>query len=225
MHSNLETRLEPFWSSVLPNRNVRLNLYASPHQDPATSSSGEAPRPLASITVTTGVDGSFHGRFVVKWDDLCHHPSGLDIAFGEPVQEHDLEVRAELLKPQPLAGTTSYAQYQSPRRTQQISEEEAHTTKVKISITHSPIRVISDIDDTVKQAGVPSGARAVFQNVFVKELSDSIVDGMSGWYNGMWDYGVRFHYVVRDVSTLHQILPLTAHRVVQWAFRVDHHLG
>lgn len=199
MHANLETRLEPFWSSVLPNRLVRLKLYATAHQDPTTPSSEGELKPLAYIDVTTGIDGSFQGRFVVKWHDLCHHPSTLHIAFGEHVQEHELEIRAELLKPQPIPGTTSYAQYQSPRRTHQNVDEVTHSTKVKISITHSPIRVISDIDDTVKQSGVPNGARAVFHNVFVKDLNDCIVDGMGEWYNRMWEKGVRFHYVVRTV--------------------------
>lgn len=195
MHANMETRLEPFWSSVLANRTIRLTLYATPHQDASTPATNEALKPLYSKEVTTGSDGSFHERFIVPWEDLCQHPSGLHIAFGEPVLEHDLEVHAELLKPQLIAGTTSYAQFQSPRRMQQNLDEATHRAQVKISITHSPIRVISDIDDTVKQAGVPSGARAVFYNVFAKDLNESIVEGMSDWYNGMWDRGVRFHYV------------------------------
>jgi hypothetical protein len=70
------------------------------------------------------------------------------------------------------------------------------TTISVIPITHSPIRVISDIDDTIKISNILSGARAVFRNVFVKELKDSVIPGMGEWYRGMWDRGIRFHYVV-----------------------------
>jgi hypothetical protein len=69
-------------------------------------------------------------------------------------------------------------------------------TRTTVPITHSPIRVISDIDDTIKHSGVPEGSRAVFQNVFVKELKDGVIPGMGDWYTDMWNKGARFHYVV-----------------------------
>ena len=69
-------------------------------------------------------------------------------------------------------------------------------TSERVSLTHCPIRVISDIDDTVKLSGVHCGARVVFQNVFVKDLEESLIPGMGEWYTEMWRRGVRFHYVV-----------------------------
>ncbi|KAF7976351.1 hypothetical protein HWV62_6895 [Athelia sp. TMB] len=44
-------------------------------------------------------------------------------------------------------------------------------------------------------SGIVSGARAVFRNVFVKEMRDLVIPGMGDWYNEMWRRGVRFHYV------------------------------
>ena len=70
------------------------------------------------------------------------------------------------------------------------------TTSERVSLTYCPIRVISDIDDTVKLSGVHCGARVVFQNVFVKDLEESLIPGMGEWYTEMWRRGVRFHYVV-----------------------------
>ena len=67
---------------------------------------------------------------------------------------------------------------------------------MSIPITHSPIRVISDIDDTVKLSNILGGARAIFQNVFVKDLKENIIPGMGEFYTKMWERGVRFHYVV-----------------------------
>jgi phosphatidate phosphatase APP1 len=69
-------------------------------------------------------------------------------------------------------------------------------TSERVPLTYSPIRVISDIDDTVKLSGVHCGARAVFHNVFVKDLEDNLIPGMGEWYSEMWRRGVRFHYVV-----------------------------
>lgn len=266
LHYNLESRLQPFWSSTLPSRTVRLHLFASPHNhtnsphDPNIDESEH--RPLATQDVTTGVDGSFNARLRINWDDLCQHPKALHIAFGEPIQEHDLVIVAELLPP-PLIGPSasnpssphltphpsqtshdtpssssspyfipSYAPSSRLPRSQSHSHLHSHfsshphlhnlltsltsltsslisiltptstaSSHLRVPITHSPIRVISDIDDTVKMSGVTEGARAVFHNVFVKELKDGVIPGMGEWYSSMWRRGVRFHYVVRDSAS------------------------
>ena len=77
-HTNLERRLQPFWSSVLPGRCVRLHLFAFPHHTPPTSacleekhSDDPAYRPVASRDVVTAADGSFRALFQVQWSDLC----------------------------------------------------------------------------------------------------------------------------------------------------------
>jgi phosphatidate phosphatase APP1 len=67
---------------------------------------------------------------------------------------------------------------------------------IKTPITHCPIRVISDIDDTVKSSDIVSGARVVIQNVFVRELQDNVIPCMGEWYRSMFQRGERLHYVV-----------------------------
>ena len=59
-YTNLERRLQPFWSSVLPGRCVRLHLFAFLHHTPPTSASLEekhpddpAYKPVASQDVMT----------------------------------------------------------------------------------------------------------------------------------------------------------------------------
>ncbi|KAI6014058.1 hypothetical protein BKA83DRAFT_212970 [Pisolithus microcarpus] len=64
-----------------------------------------------------------------------------------------------------------------------------------IPITHSTIRVLSDIDDTVKSSRVIDGARAAFHNVFAKDLEETVIPEMAEWYRALWKRGVRFHYV------------------------------
>ncbi|KAF7305987.1 hypothetical protein HMN09_00753200 [Mycena chlorophos] len=177
-HQNLETRIQPFWSSVLASRVVRFNLFPSQRKEERDV---QEDRPVASREVATGVDGFFQARFHVTWEEMCQHPGALHIAFGDAAEEHELFVVATLL-PTPAAALLPIA----------VPPE---TKTLHIALTHCPIRVISDVDDTVKVAGVLAGARAVFRNVFVKDLPDIVIPGMGEWYTGMWRRGVRFHYV------------------------------
>jgi hypothetical protein len=191
LHANLESRLQPFWSTTLSARTIRLSLFASP-QDPALTESARTKErerdgldhgPVATQDVITGSDGSFQARFSVPWEDMCQHPGALHIAFGDPTLEHDLLVSAEMVPASSLQPQASGRLQSSP-------------TTQRISLTYSPVRVISDIDDTIKMSNILSGARAVFHNVFVKEMKDIVIPGMGEWYNEMWRRGVRFHYVV-----------------------------
>lgn len=195
--SNLQARLHPFWSSALAARTVRLALYATAPslKDGATDDDQSRP-PLATQDVVTGLDGSFQATFRVSWKRLCTHPQGVAISFSDRLQEHDLIITADVLSP-PLPRTPS----QQPPFGASYEAESTATTLTSVPLTHTTVRVISDIDDTVKLADVLNGARVVFQNVFVKELDESIIPGMADWYMHMWTRGVRFHYVVSDVDT------------------------
>ncbi|KAL0955177.1 hypothetical protein HGRIS_004084 [Hohenbuehelia grisea] len=228
LHLNLETRLLPFWSSVLAGRTVRINLYAAPrHNENAQGVKDNglvdmmqesfSHGPVVSREVTTGVDGSFVGRFTINWEELCEHPGALHIAFGDSLIEHDLLVSAELLPPStPPSSASSSASdasthsarlpapgskprydrmYMDPAKYAPTPLPPTASATIRMPLTHSPIRIISDIDDTVKRADILSGARAVFHTVFVKELKDIIIPGMGEWYMSMFKRGVRFHYV------------------------------
>ena len=222
LHANLERRLQPFWSSVLQNRIIRLHLFTCPPGSPSVPdlnsdkfSFDSENGPLASQDVITGVDGSFQAKFRLKWDELCHHPQGLHIAFGDNI-EHEVMIVAQLLPPAsiPVARAQNQMRSSSPSVFSSVSRSYDSTFPYTqqhnqipsppkplasvsvIPITYCPIRVISDIDDTIKLSNVLSGARTVFQNVFVKELKDIVIPGMGEWYRKMWDRGIRFHYVV-----------------------------
>lgn len=207
LHANLESRLQPFWSSVLPSRIVLLQIFASPHNEPAAREESQDQDaidhgPVASQEVVTAADGSFQARFRIHWEDLCQHPAALHIAFGDPKEEHDLVISADLLPPpqQSSASSASSTSSNSSGYSRSYSPvprlSPTASSAIRTSITHSSIRVISDIDDTIKLSGVVSGARAVFHNVFVKELKDIVIPGMGEWYTSLWERGVRFHYVV-----------------------------
>ncbi|POS83544.1 hypothetical protein EPUL_003276 [Erysiphe pulchra] len=75
------------------------------------------------------------------------------------------------------------------------SSENIHVTeKVKL-IEPKGVSLISDIDDTVKNTSIDSGAREVFRNTFIRDFQDLTIDGVKDWYNIMNDMGVEIHYV------------------------------
>lgn len=214
--------------------------------------------PLATARVTTGADGSFQHRFILPWDSLCQHESGVHIAFGEKDLEHDVVVVAELvegdaqpstgqaelsttgeldeaelkttvatpgagaegsekpkLPPRPGAGALNHsstpatpsasssnstievttAPDTTPSNPVPKSSSGKPTALLRIPLTHSTLRVISDIDDTIKRSDILGGTRTIFRNVFVKELSEAEIPGMGEWYTDMFKKGARFHYV------------------------------
>jgi hypothetical protein len=218
LHDNLEKRLHFLWYSALPNRTVRLHFFISPHKHLAAPGRHEGSSDVGEFSldpedgflvirdVTTGADGSFEATVRVKWEDLCHHPRALHLAFAETIEDHDLLVVAKLL-PQSSRPSPSHTPANTPSPTS-VTSAMPLAAITRIPVTHSPIRVISDIDDTVKFSGILSGARAVFHNVFVKDLRDSIIPGMGEWYMKMFSQGVRFHYVV-SIFFLRLGTPLT----------------
>ena len=44
------------------------------------------------------------------------------------------------------------------------------------------VRVVSDVDDTIKWTEVLKGTKTIFRNVFVRELHEIRVPGMASWY-------------------------------------------
>ncbi|KAF5316695.1 hypothetical protein D9619_006504 [Psilocybe cf. subviscida] len=207
LHANLEQRLQPFWSSTLPHRIVRLHLFASPHKSQSMEKDQETVDrllnsengPIASQDVCTTADGSFLTHLKVKWEQLCHHPTALHIAFGEDLEEHDMLVVAQLLPNKNRSQQNLTVLLPGPPVV-------PLTSLSRIPITNSPVRVISDIDDTIKFSGVLAGARTLFHNVFVKDLKEGIIPGMGEWYTMMFNRGVRFHYVSNGPFELLPIL-------------------
>ncbi|KAI9508173.1 hypothetical protein F5148DRAFT_1284339 [Russula earlei] len=195
LHSNLETRLHPFLAGVLSNRTVRVSVQPHLMTETETVSPNELEllqEPLAGDVVITDSDGAFKIRLVISWESLCPHPNGTPVAFVDPHREYDFFVTAELMPPPLPTGSlrspTDPCPFVPPSDPTTITRE-------RVPLTHSSVRVISDIDDTVKLSGIHCGARAVFHNVFVKDLEENLIPGMGEWYSEMWRRGVRFHYV------------------------------
>ncbi|KAI0048769.1 hypothetical protein FA95DRAFT_1009643 [Auriscalpium vulgare] len=206
LHMNLESRLNPFWAAALPSRQVRIFLHPIPGEDedsrPSSSRSERAivDAAIDAKVVTTTPEGAFEARFRIPWEALCTHPKGVHVAFGHADVEQQFLVRVELLPlPQPAASRpvtpSTPTGFGSPTVYTPAPPSPTAVLEDYLPLTHCTVRVISDIDDTVKNSGVITGARSVFHNVFVKDLKDSVIPGMGEWYGDMWRQGVRFHYV------------------------------
>lgn len=184
-HKNLEARLRPFWSSALSSRTVQISIFAVSTAPGSIDSKRDALKdgPLYTEHLVTGPDGAFANPFKIPWQDLSRHPIAQHRPSDGSDVEHELLVSAKLL-PEP-APTPAYLFHADVPR----------NISLVVPITSSPIRVITDIDDTVKLSNITSGARAVFRNVFVKDLEETTIPEMGTWYQSMWERGVRFHYV------------------------------
>ncbi|KIK62033.1 hypothetical protein GYMLUDRAFT_42472 [Collybiopsis luxurians FD-317 M1] len=213
LHTNLETRLHPFWGSGLGNRTVRLSVFADGPEGPPLSTPKQ---------IQTSPDGSFHLRYMVD------HPGHL-VAH--------LKVLAELLPTRYDQDDTSLPNFASPPSNPSLvqSQPQRHppptvspwlptikpTTSSSLSVplhprppfvspgesqsNHNHIHLISDIDDTIKYTNVTGGARPAFYNVFVRDLHEVTIPAMSDWYRKLESKGVGFSYVSNSPF---QLLPV-----------------
>jgi hypothetical protein len=85
------------------------------------------------------------------------------------------------------------------------SENLSATEEVKITEPKG-VSLISDVDDTVKHSSIGSGAREIFRNAFIRDLSDLTIDGVKEWYSKLYDMGVGFHYVSNSPWQLFPVL-------------------
>lgn len=93
-----------------------------------------------------------------------------------------------------------------PTHVRILASEDLSDT-VEVIVTESKgVSLISDIDDTLKHSGIGSGARAIFQNAFIRDLKDLTVDGVNEWYNRLAKMGVKFHYVSNSPWQLYPAL-------------------
>ncbi|CAK9784258.1 hypothetical protein CC85DRAFT_324886 [Cutaneotrichosporon oleaginosum] len=250
-HEYLDSRLRPFWSSVLPFRRVALSMYTIP----LPQKNGEAPpkpdaelfrqEPLMRTTFTTNGQGHFAHHFVIPWQRICTHPQSVPMAFADdPANDRTdwgLVIHAELLSeegpdrlvqaspsdvpyeqrvPRRVSSATSFfSSAEPPNQNDGDGEQEmglmglgigrtAVTSDVVVGISRpGGIRVISDLDDTVKHSDILSGPREVFRNVFCRRLEDIAVPGMSELYQKLTQEGMSsLHFVSNSPFELFPIV-------------------
>lgn len=68
------------------------------------------------------------------------------------------------------------------------------------------VSIISDVDDTIKHSAIGSGAREIFRNVFIRDLSDLMIQGVRELYQRLSEQGAGFHYVSNSPWQLYPVL-------------------
>ncbi|KZV92397.1 hypothetical protein EXIGLDRAFT_614489, partial [Exidia glandulosa HHB12029] len=199
LHLNLHTRLRAFWSTPLSGRLVKLSLFIE----------GDADEPLFVQPVLTDAQGAFAVQIHVPWDRMLAHPRGKFVAHGDKTAAHYIRVKADLLP--------------GPGGLPVKSEPDS----VLLPLTYTRIRLISDMDDTVKSSEILHGARTVFRNVFVKKLDEVIIKEMSEWYQALYARGVRFHYVSNSPWELLPVLSefITVSNLPQGSLKLKNYGG
>ncbi|KAF2036247.1 hypothetical protein EK21DRAFT_96197 [Setomelanomma holmii] len=95
-----------------------------------------------------------------------------------------------------------------PTHVRILASDKLSATEEVIVTESEGISVISDIDDTIKHSAISSGAREIFRNAFIRDLSDLTIEGVKEWYCAMADLGVKFHYVSNSPW---QLFPVISH--------------
>lgn len=181
LHDNLHTRLRLFFSQKLEGRRVRVSIYLLPTEHEAQEAC------VAKGMLVSEAGGIFKSSITVPW--TAGDPSG-----------RRLRIRTELLTEQLVDETID--DQASLEKVMNRSDE----ATITVAHAHAPIRVISDIDDTIKATHVLGGIKAVFRNVFTRPHEELTVEGMKDWYSEMHDKGACFHYVSNSPYELFGVL-------------------
>lgn len=182
LHDNLHTRLRFFFSQKLVGRRIRVSVYllplvvtASAPSSSSTSSSSTSPASevcIARGTLLTEVGGVFKSSLSVPWTG------------GDP-RMRKVRVRTELLSDNE---DETIDDQQSLEAVLNRSDE----ASVGLSHAHTKIRVISDIDDTIKLTHVLAGIKAIMRNVFTRPHDELVVPGMQEWYWALYEKGASY---------------------------------
>jgi hypothetical protein len=101
MHANVETRLQPFWSSSVPNRPVKLSIFSAQEEDKdeiiqanSYTPLKQGRQPLFTVQTSTDAQGTFTEQITIPYETIATNPEALSIAFGG----YDSEPKASNLR-------------------------------------------------------------------------------------------------------------------------------
>ncbi|KAK0540669.1 hypothetical protein OC842_000344 [Tilletia horrida] len=165
-------------------------------------------RPLLAATkCKSNMTGQFNEKFVVPWEKLdayCRHfysgQNGMEARRPEDIV--CLKKRCVLIDP----GASPEQSRANPGRWIPTDVDD-DADGSKLSDGGPMVRVISDVDDTVKKSHVTEGVRKIFHSVFVKPFEEVQIPGVSQWYCTLREQaGVGFHFVSNTPLELHGLV-------------------
>ncbi|KAN0062527.1 hypothetical protein ACQY0O_005059 [Thecaphora frezii] len=209
LHHNLDERLRSYWIYRSGHRDVHIEIAPVVRGQVMRASDGERSL-LATTRLTTDSTGQYTHRLVIPWHMLSgfcgfHTSSGLAV---KPDEIEGVEVRA-VLPPHPSSSSSLLSGPPAAAAGAEAEADENATPWLRYAITEDDkrkVRVISDIDDTVKHTGVLQGAKRILRNVFVLPFEEVEVPGVAAWYQEMVSMGVGLHYVTNAPLELHRLV-------------------
>ncbi|MCJ1248908.1 hypothetical protein MMC30_006129 [Trapelia coarctata] len=93
-----------------------------------------------------------------------------------------------------------------PTHVRVLAGENLSATEEVLITEPQGISLISDIDDTIKHSAIGSGAKEIFRNTFIRDLSDLTIEGVKEWYTKLFEMDVKMHYVSNAPWQLYPVL-------------------
>uniref|UniRef100_A0A0B7JML6 Uncharacterized protein n=2 Tax=Bionectria ochroleuca TaxID=29856 RepID=A0A0B7JML6_BIOOC len=93
-----------------------------------------------------------------------------------------------------------------PTHVRVLANEDLSAIQAVRIIEPEGVSIISDVDDTIKVSNISGGAREIFRNAFVRDLSELTVEGVVDWYKEMAALGVNIHYCSNSPWQLYPVL-------------------
>lgn len=209
LHKNFHDRLQPFWARMLTRGQVRVSVYT---MNVHTGAVDKHLKPLSTVEIPLVPETGYFGTIIsIPFHAIREHAGSVHLAFGDQAAESHLTAVVEYIPPPPPSPQAGLARPLSmsgetnlyaPPVQSQLHALPPPTAQIEFALTDARVRLISDIDDTIKISSILHGVRAVFRNVFVRQLDELACPGMPGFYNSLSSRGVRFHYVVGDTYSI-----------------------
>lgn len=154
-HALLDERLRPFFAGIVSRRPLTLSLFVFP------LTSEEWGEPLAQWTTSTDSGGLFSHTFELSYEQLSAACPAVGIGYGAGV-------RAALVP-----------------RVHEGHEATLAPIEASVLMRIAPsggVRVLTDLDDTIKHSDILGGVREVFRNVFCRANDELAVTGAAGLF-------------------------------------------
>ncbi|KAI9882856.1 MAG: hypothetical protein M1823_005396 [Watsoniomyces obsoletus] len=93
-----------------------------------------------------------------------------------------------------------------PTNVRVLASEHLSATEEVIITEPEGVSLISDVDDTIKHSAIARGAKEMFRNTFIRDMTDLTIEGVREWYRRLADMGVKIHYVSNSPWQLYPLL-------------------
>jgi len=203
-HENLDARLRPFWSKILPHRQISLSVYtiALPGDGRRVPETEEIGEPLIRNIIRSDAQGQFNYSMFIPWEILSAHPPSISSisARNEDVDQLGwaLVIVAELLPDEqiPLCATSTSLpakpalrrvcnggsengglQQSEGRSTRSLGTSDA-SEEVSMSIKDHVTTPASDLDRSLTKARIAREIVRVSRAGGIRVVSDLVSGGL-----------------------------------------------